>query len=157
MAEVRATVVNKSRIVVHVPRDIPVRDLQTWGEDIAELVEERIAQDFERERAAGRALKGNTEAHEQRKARDGWLMTKGHMSGDLQAELDAGGFADVRARSGRLDIIWTENALRGRIEHAEYYAESKVAGGRILVTLQKDARTAEKYIKDRIQDLTAAA
>lgn len=156
MTRVSATVLNRSRLVVTVPPDVPVADLKDWGEDIAEITQDRIARDFDREYGAGKALKGVTDEHEQRKARDGLLLTKGHMTGELQSELDAGGFARVQARKGRIDITFDEQELYSRAPHAEHFVQQKVSGKRLLVPLQKDARQAEQYVRERIKDLAAA-
>jgi hypothetical protein len=154
---VQAFVINKDQIIVRVPPDVPVSELQTCGEDIAEIIDERIASDFANERAAGKALGGISEEHEQRKARDGLMLEKGHMTGDLQDALDSGGFWRVTARRGRIDIEWREDDLYGAVPHAEPYAETKVSGGKILVVLTKDAKTAQDYVRERMADLAEAA
>lgn len=153
---VSAHVMNKSRLVVKVPPGIPDHLLKQWGEDLAEIVEDRIARDFERERAAGKALKGVSSDHVQAKARDGLDLRKGHMYGDLQDALDNGGFAKVQAKRGRIDITWNENDLISRVPHAEYYAEAKVPGQRILIVLAKDATQARQYVNARVRDHAAA-
>lgn len=154
---VRATVLNKDRLVIHVPADTPLTLMRQWGEDVAEIVDARIAKDFENERGAGKALAGVTVEHEQRKARDGLMLEKGHMYGDLQDALDSGGFWRVIVRRGRIDITWREGDLQNAVPHAGYYAEQKVRGGKLLIVLKKDAATAQRYINARLQEIRRAA
>jgi len=155
---VRASQQNHQRLVITIDGpDLPPSLLEAWGEDIAEITDARISEDFEDERGAGKSLKGVTDEHEQRKARDGLLLTKGHMTGDLQDALDAGGFWRVRASGNRIDIEWREQDLYSRVPHAEHYAEQKVWAKRILYILNKDAVAARRYIEDRLRDVRMAA
>jgi hypothetical protein len=155
--KVSARVLNRDQLVVIVPPDVPQRTLREWGEDIAKIVDERIATDFENERGAGKALGGVSEEHEQRKAVDGLDLRKGHMHGDLQDALDRGGYRRVSVRRGRIDIEWLEQDLYADVPHAEPYAEAKVRGGLLLAVLKRDAQAAEQYLRARLRDLARAA
>lgn len=139
-------------MVTGLDNSIPTERWRVWGEDIAALVEERIATEFDRERGAGKALGGISEEHEQFKAREGYELERGHMTGDLQAELDAGGFASVVLIGERMDIRFDQERLYARVPHARYYAEEKVQGGKILVFLQKDTRSAVEYLNARVAE-----
>lgn len=149
----RASIPNPEQLSVsNLDPTIPKDRWETWLQDVAALVEERIARDFERERGAGKALGAISDEHEQRKARDGLELERGHMTGDLQAELDAGGFASVVVVSSRGDIRFDQEKLYARAPHARYYAEDKVQGGKILTFLRKDATAAEAYLKARVSE-----
>lgn len=155
---VRASQQNHQRLIITIDGpDLPPGLLQEWAEDVAEITDERLASDFEDERASGKPLKGVTDEHEQRKARDGLLLTKGHMTGDLQDALDSGGFHRIRVSGNRIDIEWLEDRLYSRVPHAEHYAEQKVWAKRILYVLPKDAVAARRYIEDRLRDVRMAA
>lgn len=154
---VSVRVINRDQLVAIVPADVPLRQLREWGEDIAKIVDERIATDFENERGAGKALGGVSEEHEQRKAVDGLDLRKGHMHGDLQDALDRGGYWRVTVRRGRIDIEWLEQDLYADVPHAEPYAEAKVRGGLLLAVLKRDAQAAEQYLRARLRDLARAA
>lgn len=156
-SSVRASQQNHQRLIIQIDGpEIPASLLQAWGEDVAEITDARIAGEFEDERGAGRRLKGVTDEHEQRKARDGLLLTRGHMYGDLQDALDTGGFWRVRAGGNRIDIEWREQDLYSRVPHAEHYAKQKVWAGRILYILNKDAQEARRYIQDQLRNLQRA-
>lgn len=137
--------------------EIPRSTVTEWLEDVAEQVDERIAKDWERERAAGRKMPANTEETDQRKATDGLELKVGTATGNLQDHLDSGGYWTVGAVSaGKATIRWNEDALIGDVEYAEYVAELKVTGARILTVLQKDCRMAERYLADREADWARA-
>lgn len=142
----------ESLIVTGLPAEMPRGLLRDLAEDIAGHIEERIAEDFERERGAGKALGSVSDAHEQRKARDGLDLRRGHMYGDLQDALNVGGNTRITLARGTIRIVFDEDSLRATVEHAEYYAESKVQGGRLLVPLPKDAAWAEHYLRGRIAE-----
>ena len=151
-----AAVTNPELMTVQgLPEGIPRDRWQTWLEDIASIIEERIAKDFDSERGGGKALKPISDAHEQRKARDGLELDRGHMYGDLQAELDAGGFADVRVAAKTASIKFNQEELYGRAPHARYYAEQKVHGGQILTFLKRDAQAAARYLNERAAEWRA--
>lgn len=148
-----AHAVNEETLVVSgIDREIPVATLKVWGEDIAEITEATIAEDFADEMAAGKPLAPVSDAHEQRKARDGLDPRHGHMTGELQDQLDAGGFARVTASPGRITVKFDEGILHSRYDVSEWYAESKVHGGRILTVLPKHAKAAQSYVSDRVAD-----
>lgn len=133
-------------------RPIPNDRWNAWLSDVGQIVEERIARDFDAERGAGKSLGSISDEHEQRKAREGLDLEKGHMYGDLQAELDAGGFASVTVASGTASISFDQEALYARAPHARYYAEQKVRGGKILVFLKRDGAAATKYLNARVAE-----
>jgi hypothetical protein len=140
-------------VITGLPSDVPRRLVMEWLEDVAQLVEERIANDFDRERAGGAALKRNKTSYTERKAMEGLDERRGHATGNLQNELDAGGFARFNIMSGgRATIAWSDKALFARVDYAEYYAEAKVKGGRILKVLPVDVRAATAYLRDVGQD-----
>lgn len=150
----RATIQNHtSLIITGFDPEIPRREVKDWLEDIAEQIDERIAEDWSRERAAGRKMPANTEATDQRKAAEGLDLRVGTATGNLQDHLDSGGYWTIGAVSrGRATIRWDEGKLQNDVGYAEYVAELKVSGGRILHLLQKDARMAEAYMRDRQAD-----
>lgn len=155
----RALIQNRNTLVISdLPDDLPVARLRLWAGDIAQHVEERIADDFDDEEAAGVALEDYGDEHAQRKARDGLDMRKGHMYGDLQNELDIGGFYKISVvRGGRVLIRLDEGQLQRRVGHAKYYAKQKVKGGKILVFLQKDVQYAVNYMSARVREWRAGA
>lgn len=150
---IRATVANKETLTLSGwPDDIPPGRIMLWCQDIGLIIEERIALDFEKERAAGKALGGVTSEHEQRKAADGLDLRKGHMYGDLQFGIDQGGFSRVTVTNGKAFIKFDERVLDNRVPHAIHYRTQKVKGDRILVVLQKDATEAAKYLRARVRE-----
>lgn len=141
---------NATMVVTGLDPEIDGERWRVWLEDVAELIEQDIAKAFDAEKAAGKALKEVSEDHEQRKARDGLDLRLGHMYGELQDELDIGGFFKVGiVRAGRVLIRFDENALYARVAHAEWYARDKVHGGRILKVLPKHAGMATDYLRKR--------
>lgn len=156
---IRATVVNGATMqIAGMNPAIPRRDVREWLEDVAELADQRIAKDWSNERAAGRAMAANTEATDQRKAAEGLELKVGTATGNLQDHLDRGGYWTIGAiAGGRATITWDESALQADVEYAEYVADLKVSGDRILVLLQKDARMAEQYLRDREADWLRAS
>lgn len=155
---IRATITGGSTLAISgLNPEIPRRDVQDWLGDVAEQVDERIAKDWSNERAAGRKMPANTEATDQRKAREGLELKVGTATGNLQDHLDSGGYWTIGAVSrGRATIRWDESKLQGDVGYAEYVAQLKVQGGAILVLLAKDARMAERYMADRQNDWEAA-
>lgn len=156
---IRVTVANEETLVATgLPSEIPAERWRVWLDDIAETIEARIAKDFEKERGAGKPLGQVSDEHEQRKAIEGADLRRGHMFGDLQDALDEGGFARVsRVVRERAGIKFDENRLISRVAHAEWYAESKVKGGRLLVVLPGDAKKAEAFLNARAREFARGA
>lgn len=150
---IRVTVQGGDRLIITGLPDAPRGTVRAWLEDVAEIVESRIAADFARERGAGRALVGNSRAYNERKAFEGLMAERGHATGNLQNELDAGGFYRIGPVSrGRAVLFWREDDLAARVDYAGYYAEAKVRGGKLLVVLAKDATEAARYLADVADD-----
>lgn len=148
---IRAVVINRRSLqITGYDPALPPALLRQWLGDVAELADQRIARDYEAERAAGAALRANTEATDQRKAADGLDTRKGHATGNLQDHLDQGGYWDIGAVNARSATInWDEDALQADVDYAQYVAQAKVKGGQLLVLLAKDARVAAQYITQR--------
>lgn len=155
---IRARIVNGYILNVSgLDPSIPRREVQEWMGDVAEQVDERIAADWDRERAAGFKMPANDPATTERKAAEGLDTKVGTATGNLQDHLDSGGYWKVGPVSrGRVTVTWDEAKLQRDVGYAEYVAELKVRGGRILAVLQKDARMAERYLEDRERDWARA-
>lgn len=150
---IRVTVQGGDRLVITGLPEAPRGTVRAWLDDVGEIVESRIAADFQRERGAGKALAANSRAYNERKDFEGLMPERGHATGNLQNELDAGGFYTIGPVSrGRAVVFWKEDALIARVGYAGYYAEAKVKGGRLLVVLPKDAAEAKRYLDDVADD-----
>lgn len=134
---------------------VPKSKWRTWLTDVAEQWLEQIAEDFADEKAAGRALKANTPAYDESKARLGLDLRRGHREGHLQAALDEARWFKVGAVQGNetATIELTEDRLFHAVEWAEYYQRLKVVGGKILVVTRRMAADAEDYLNDRLVDV----
>lgn len=145
---VRVSVAGAVMTITGLP-DVARRTVLGWLEDIAELVDARIAADFEREIAAGKRLAANKSSYEDRKTVEGLDDRRGHATGNLQNELDDGGMWTARiAGRGRATIRWDESKLQARVGYAEHFAEAKVRGGRLLVLVARDVRLAMQYLRE---------
>ncbi len=151
---IRATVVNKrTLLIVGIDPQIPRAVVRDWLGDVAEQVDQRIAADFESERAAGAALRANQQATTEHKAAEGLDLRRGHATGNLQDHLDKGGYWAIGAMNTRsVAIHWNEDRLQADVDYAEFVAQAIVRGGRILAVLQKDARMSERYLAERESD-----
>jgi len=150
---IRASVTNAETLTINgLDSVIPQKQWKVWLEDVAELIHERIAKAFENESAAGKALGRNLSSTTQAKATEGADLRRGHMFGDLQDGLDRGGYDTISQSKTRAIIKFDQNKLYNIVPHALYYARTKVAGHRILVVLQRDARMAEKYLTARAKE-----
>lgn len=156
---IRATVANRrSLLITGLNPLIPQAMVRDWLGDVAELVDQRIAADYENSMAAGRALRANTEATIERKAAEGLDTRTGHATGNLQDHLNQGGYWSIGAMNARtVAINWDEDRLRADVDYAEFVAEAIVRGGLILAVLQKDARMAERYLAAREADWQRAS
>jgi hypothetical protein len=142
-------------IITGLPSFIPRLKLKLWLSDIAEITEERIAEDFDNERGNGYALKVNSEEYEEWKAANGFDGRRGHKEGTLQSELDAGGFYTVAVQGLAATITLHEQLLYDRADHIEHYVASKVRGGALLTVKAADAAVAAEYLIDRAAELEA--
>lgn len=134
---------------------VPKSRWRNWLTDVAETWLEQIAEDFADEKAAGRALKANTEAYDDAKAAQGFDLRRGHRTGTLQDALDDGGFFRVGAiqGNGTATVTLLEDRLFASVEWAEYYQQRKVVGGKILVVSKRMAGAAEEYLNDRLAEV----
>lgn len=150
---IRCTTNGQTMTISGMNPEIPRSEVKGWLEDVAELTDERIAEDWRNERLAGRKMPANEPETDERKAREGLDMGVGTATGNLQDHLDRGGYWKIGAISnGRASIQWDESALQADVEYAEYLAELKGNGRDILTVLQKDCRVAEEYLRDREAD-----
>lgn len=146
---IKATAADYILKVSGLPSFLPRNKVKLWLMDIAGQTEERIAEDFDNERGAGLKLIPNSQEYDDWKAANGFDGRRGHKEGNLQAELDAGGFASVSVQGATAKIVLHEQLLFDRVDYAEYYTANKVKGGKLLVFLKKDAQLAAEYMNDR--------
>lgn len=153
---IKATAANNILKVSGLPSFLPRNKVKLWLMDIASQTEERIAEDFDNERGAGLKLIPNSQEYDDWKAANGFDGRRGHKEGNLQAELDAGGFASVSVQGATAKVVLHEQLLFDRVDYAEYYTANKVKGGKLLVFLKKDAQFAAEYLNDRAKEVEAS-
>lgn len=146
---IKATAKDTKLVITGLPSFLPRNKLKLWLADIASQAEERIAEDFDNERGNGLKLLPNSAAYDEWKAANGFDERRGHKSGVLQEELDAGGFARVSVQGASATITFIEQLLYERVDYAEYYTENKVKGGKLLTFRKVDAAFAVDYLTDR--------
>lgn len=96
------------------------------------LLQDEIYNEFAAQRVAGKQLRANTPEYNQQKAMQGYDTRKGHRTNELQAALAGSRLFVVTFNPGRAFLTFSENRLISRAAQAEYYADAKVHGGRIL-------------------------
>jgi len=136
---------------------VPKSKWRTWLNDVADSWMERIAEDYADEMAAGRQLGQNTEKYEDYKASQGLDSRRGHLTGETQDALDAGGLYRVSAvqGNGAATIQMQDGKLFAQAPQAAHYQEMlrKVYGKKILRVLKSDVAEAEDYLNARMVEV----
>lgn len=96
------------------------------------VLQDEIYNEFAAQRVAGKQLRANTPDYNQQKAKQGYDTRKGHRTNELQMALAGSRLFVVTFNPGRAFLTFSENRLISRAAQAEYYADAKVHGGRIL-------------------------
>lgn len=134
---------------------VPRSKWRTWLTDVAEDWIEQIAENYADEKAAGRALKANTEKYDDWKAEAGKDLRRGHLDGVTQDALDEGKLFRVSAVQGNetATVELLESRLFAKVPWAEYYQEQKVVGGKLLTVLKSMVHEAEDFLNDRLVEV----
>lgn len=129
--------------------DLTIASRAQWQREVDRLgdaLQEDIYNEFAAERVAGRRLRKNKPEYDAWKVRNGYDPRRGHKQGQLQRNLAGRRLFTISFTAGRIFVTFSESRLRGRVKHAEYYAEKKVTGGKILAFTKKQLRLASARI-----------
>ena len=120
-------------------------------DDMGTQLQARAAASFASERTKGSTpLKANSAAWNDYKARKGYDSRRGHMTGNLQANLNSASrlFTISGIANGVCTLTMREDWLYGRVPYAEYYAERKVRTEGILSLAVAWVRDASYGLQD---------
>jgi hypothetical protein len=117
------------------------------------MVQGDIARLFEGARTALGPLLPNDPEYNVRKILDGFDPRRGHRSGQLQSVMyDVQAFRISAIRGGRAKITFSDNAIEGAVEYAEYFIAAKVRGGKLMVPTAGMVQQLQGFLRGRLPE-----
>lgn len=138
--------------------DLTLASRAQWQRHIdqfAGLLQDDIYNEYAAERVAGRRLKRNDPDYDAGKAKQGYDTRRGHRENHIQRALGGSRLYTISFSGGRAFVTFSESRLQSRAPHAEYYAESKVQGGRILAFSRKQMNSVSGVLVGWVRGLEA--
>lgn len=119
-------------------------DVRGFANQIARLLQERIASEFERANTASGPLRANQSEYSVRKVLKGFDPRRGHRTGRLQSALYTVPAFTTTIAGGRARVSFNDAGIGASVPYASFYTAAKVPGQRIMqfrrVWLEEAAR-----------------
>lgn len=117
-------------------------------DDFGRMLQTLIAKEFADEKVAGQHLRRNSPAYNAWKRKKGFDPRKGHKTNALQRALAGRRLYTINfVAGGRAFVTFIESRLYTSIDYAQYYAASKVQGGKILAVSKRQVDRAAMQLE----------